>query len=635
MNFRCIIELKKRNCPVLGRLYHALGDSMRKLDEIADEARQIETDDHELVTMYESIEKMVQSDWELSPEVQEQASWARPVPSTDPSDAVRAGTNIMSGREPTIHFLPMAPNTESKKFANDMERVLKTWYNQASRRRPTPLTADICYSAFTYGAVCAQVIYLPYQMRIAKKSNIGGSLQKWKMASQYGPYVVNLYNPKQVHARHSDLMLEKVVAVKVQSIDDIISYWGDGIKELNELAARLGKSPKERRMTLYDSTTYDEKCVFATLEAGGDPIEIYLEEMELPFFPWVCRFGGTTLEVDPEKRVKPLLGSIYKTGLWDTLNVARSLAISDMIVRAGQPRSMSEGPDPDSIEKEYVDPGGSVRVPAGHKYTPLPSEPIDVGMLTVVDGLDNDVIKTTIPRMMQDPNQPANIQFATLNSSIQMGLTVIRPFSLTAEQSIADIMTLMTRWFVHNGRSETLIGTTKRDLGEQHVVDPKTIDIKNMLITVELNPDVPTDKLQRINGAATANQQLDYPKEEGLNDIGVEDPQYAMETTAKERLFSAQVEAQIAQINAEVTISIQEMQAMSQMRLQQAMAGAQGGAPGGGTGGGGAPVGSGEQPQDMNLAAPTNGAMPAQMNDPAGMTREAVTGQTQGGEAIA
>lgn len=620
---------------------------MRNFKEVCDEAFQIEVDDRDKVLMFEGIEQMVHNEWDLPEEIKLQADWCRPVPSTDPYDAVRAGSNIMSGREPIVRFLPMAPNEPSKRLANDMERVLKSWYNLASRRRPIPLTADITYSAFMYGMVCAQVVYLPYQERIAKKLGIGGDPKRWKMAQQYGPFVVNLYNPKNVYTRHSDLMLEKVLAVQEQSIDDVISYWGMN-DELRELMSKLSSAPSQRRVLVYDYTDISEKCVFITLESRGDPIKLNHEEMDLPFFPWVARFGGTSLETEAEYRVKPLLAPLYKTGLYDTLCVAKSLAVSDMIVRAAQPRGMKEGPDPDSIEKEYLDPGGDIKVPAGHKYTPLPPEPIDTGMLTVVDGINNDVVKTTIPKMMQDPNVPNNINFATLNSSIQMGLTVIKPFSVLAELAISDVMTLMTRWFVHNGKSAVVLGTTKRDTGKQYLVDPKTINVDNLLITVELTPDVPTDKLQRINGAGLAVEKLNLPKEDGLSDIGVEDPQYAIEQSAKERLFEAQVQAQMLQIQAETQLMIDKAKMEMQMQGQLAMQNAQmqmqsramGGAPQGEPSAG--PLGPSDQipqggppPQGGNeLNGTGNGAIPPQMFDPSA-TREAVTGATQGGEAVA
>lgn len=114
-------------------------------------------------------------------------------------------------------------------------------------------------------------------------------------------------------------------------------------------------------------------------------------------------------------------------------------------------------------------------------------------------------------------------------------------------------------------------GKSKADMGQIYELDPQTIDTENLMISGELTPDVPIDKMQKINGAVMAVQQLGYAKEAALEEIGVQNPQQMMKDSVFEKLQDAIVQAQVTQILGEAQAKVQAMAQQYQMQIQADM----------------------------------------------------------------
>jgi hypothetical protein len=578
--------------------------------------------------LFDKMDRMFHVDWTL-PEGIKGLKWVRTVKNSDPSDSVKTAIQIFSGLDPRVKIVPLADDEDNKAKAAEWERYAATWLKEASLRRRTSLIRDILRSAILYDMVAANVTYLPWQEKIAKQP---GDEKRWKNArDEYGDWMVNIRHPKDIHVNYSDVVPEEVLYVSKWRIQNILDFYGKAAKEIKKWVNDENPANLYDYLYIYEYTSIDRKIVWAGADpnCGGDTYHIINEDNALPFLPWACRVGGTTLETDSQYQVDPLLASVYRSGDWETVNIAQSLLASDMIARAAAPRHLFTGPGGEVVEFDYGTPGGRVNAPAGVIYAPIPVEPVDQNLPTVVSMLTQAIAKSTLPSIMTQGDIPSNIQYATMNMAIQSGVAKIRPYRDLSEQVTADICKLFFKWIKHNGDSVFMNGMSKADYGKQYILVPAELP-ERMFLTVELAPDVPTDRQQRITAAATARRELGYSQESALEEIGVTDPKREMDQSYREKTKEAifQNEMSLMQQKDQMALQLQNQQAQMQMQQEaqaqqmQAQMNQQANNQGLEQ-----PINGGQQNN------PSGGGLPPAMADPT-QTREMQTGMTQGGQSV-
>jgi hypothetical protein len=233
--------------------------------------------------------------------------------------------------------------------------------------------------------------------------------------------------------------------------------------------------------------------------------------------------------------------------------------------------------------------------------------------------------KSGVSRALQGGELASNTAFAAYNQQVQIALNAIKPYRELAEQVLGDICETMCRWIAISPDAIEAVGNKKDDLGKRYAMIPEEINTEDLCITVELKPDVPTDRMERINAASVAHQQLHYSTESGLEDIGVADPQKEIRRDMYERLLENEIQNDIARSQAQVQLEVEEaklkMQTEAQMAMQQQQMAQQ-------------QQMQQQQPVQGPGFNPNSGGTPPAMASP-NATREGVTGRTQGGQEVA
>jgi len=499
--------------------------------------------DRERDRMMLAMEKMWKGDWSLPRQVAD-LKWIHKVVSTDPHDALRAGTRVLSSVEPRIKVHPLGSNKDTQASADKIERALAWHFKNASRRRRASVLRDVVLSALLYDEVVAQVVYLPHQIEAVKAFK--GDARRLEAARRYGPFAVLVRNPRHVHVRYSDWMPEAVLMKRVMPVREAVDFWGRKTNKLKR-ALKERNNDEMHYVTLYDYMDMDVRVVWAVPQADGallsDPvgsegvggIEILREKHELGFLPWVAKVGGTTLEENPAHQRIPLLYSVYQAGQWDTQNILETLLTSEVIAYAAAPRLKVEGPT-DDVEVDYGEPGRMAYVPPGHNLSTMNPPVMDMSLGAIADRVSSRIGKSTVPRVLQTGDFPSGTAFATLNLATQSGIKSLTPYKELAEQTLADIFTQMLYWCHHSGEPVMAYGKGRDDSGEQFMLHPEEVDVEHTYIDVELTADVPTDRMSRINAAAMAVRDLGYSRERALERIGESDPQVIMEEARGEEL---------------------------------------------------------------------------------------------------
>jgi hypothetical protein len=539
---------------------------MRELFAFQTNAQEMIAADRERDQMLRAMDDMWQARWALPPTVAG-LKWIHKVVSSDPHDAVRAGTRVLSSVAPRLTIHPLGVGEEGRTQAEQVERALAWNFRNASRRRQASVLRDVVLSALLYDEVVAQVVYLPQQLEAMKPlraPELGRSYPQDRLqaASRFGPFAIIVRNPQQVHVRYSDWMPEAVLMKRVMTMQQAAEFWGD---RADELIARGTKAKRSKRAgglgrkamdlshcTMYDYMDLEQRVVWAIPQPDGaalsDPagsdeagaVEILREEHGLGFLPWAAKVGGTTLtqgEGRGSQRI-PLLYSIWAAGQWDTQNIVETLMTSEVIAYAAAPRMKVEGPS-DSVEVDYGEPGRVVHVPPGHTLDALTPPGLDQGLATIAQRVGERIGKSTVPRVLQTGDFPASTAFATLNLATQSGIKALAPYKELAEDALAEVFTLMLNWLQFSGQPLEAVDS-RRGRGEKIRVGAK--DLADLVVDVELTADVPSDRMARINAASMAVRDLGYSRERALEQIGETDAREVMRQAAAEELEAVELE---------------------------------------------------------------------------------------------
>jgi len=634
-----------------------------KLEHYQEIAEEMVKRDEERDLMYEAMDEMWMSQWELP---FKSDTWVHKVVSTDPHDAIRSGTRVLSAGDPRIKLTPLGVSADDRRNADQIERALYWHFLNASRRRRSDTIADFVLSALLYDEVAAQVMYIPWQIKEAKA--LGQDTRKLKAALRYGPFAVVVHSPRDVHVTYSDLMAEEVLLKTVMPVDEIVKFWGEkNTKGLIKDASNLKTNGGMPYATVYDYTDLDDRVVFAVLQERkdqpvnlneGKPIKIFSAEHDLQFLPWAVKMGGTNIHDSGVAKRQPLLWSIYMSGQYNTQNLVETVVASEVISYALGPRLKVTGPTP-NVEIDYGSPGRKAWVPPGHDIEQLNPPVIDSNLLVISERIGARIAKSTIPKVLQTGDVPSGTPFSALNLITQSGLKSLTPYKVLAEEGLADVFRKMLEWIDHSGEPAVAYVPRTALNGDTHTrqieIKKGDFDPENIYLSVELTPDVPSDRMQRVQAGSVMKEQLNYPSRKVMESLGETDPGALVEERRTERkednveaieLQSQQlvemgkVQREEALKNAEIQLQIQAKQMQMQMQFQQAAQQQQQQAQGGG------------RQQDKSMAgrlrnkevqqkasaqrgvAQGQGGSAASIQAEPGQGREQVTGQTRSGEEL-
>lgn len=536
---------------------------MQELTHFQDVASHMMAADRERDEMLRAMDAMWHNRWQLPPPLQA-VGWVHKVVSTDPHDAVRAGTRVLSAVAPRISVQPLSEDAAGRGQAERMERALAWHFRNASRRRRASVLRDVVLSALLYDEVVAQVVYLPAQQQASQLLGAGGLAGGLDGGVRFGPFAIIVRNPQHVHVRYSDWQPEAVLLKQVMRVDEAAAFWGGALTEKlpKPRRGRNGKRSEELHYcTVFDYMDTEQRAVWAVLQQdaaavaepqGGEQaaaIEILREAHGLGFLPWAAKVGGTTLHGGGLQRI-PLLASVYQSKQWDTQNIVETLLASEVIAYAAAPRLKVEGPSAD-VDVDYGEPGRVVHVPPGHQLNPLAAPGLDESLARIAERVAERMGKSTVPRVLQTADFPGGTAFATLNLATQSGIKSLTPYKELAEHALAEVFHLMLHWVQHSGEP-LRAQVSKRGKHETIALDPAEGDLTQVLIDVELTADVPTDRMARINTASMAVRDLGYSRERALEQIGETDAKEVMAQAEQEQLAAARLEARKRRLLAEV-----------------------------------------------------------------------------------
>ena len=565
--------------------------------------------------MLDWITRAWQNKWDFP--IESIPDWMHTVSSSDLHDALRSGSQILSATAPKVRYYPLSDTEPNKAKATKIERSLSWQYAQASRRAQSGnLTQGFAFNALAYANIAAQVVYLPYQQEAIARWN--GSKKQRTAAERHGKFAIMLRNPRNVYPSYSDYMLEEVMYNKLYDITGFKGVFG------NEWLSKLEDKWKAQRQKghfkyihVYDFMDHENRYIWA--KPVGEDKEIHHDYVKntvvlvnekhgLPFLPWVVRSKGMDWFDEPEDKLNPLLYPLYKSGHWDTQNVILTLLVSKVISYAFAPVIATETHSGEGVEIDYKEPATQAALRTGERLHQLAPPQLDRGQTEILDRITGMIGKESVAQILQNPEIKADVPFSAMNLIYQLGANTLQPYKKLAEDAIAEAMTQMLYWLDFRDDKIISFGTERGMEGEQLVIGKGDFDPDNIYIDVKLEAKIPAEEVAKANAAALKVERLNYPLARALEDMGVTDPDVAIqEWEAEQRRFT------------ELQIELQQRQQQAAMMMQQAVQQVQQAQMG--------------QTQQQGFNPAMGGTPPAQAAPE--MTRERVTGRVRGGGGIA
>lgn len=491
-------------------------------DEAFKQVKRIAVDlvdrDYKRDEMFDYIDKMDELEYQL-PESVLAIPEVHKMIATDPRDSLEDSTNLFAAFLPKPNIAPLGAGLKTDTF----ERALKWELNRAFRRRSRQWK-KVIRDAFKYDMIAAQVVYLPNQISaMGAFSGQNGAEELDRLTRHHGDFAVVLRKPPQIHPMWNDLGgLGGVLHKSNMPVHRAKDFWGDYIEAL------MAIKPEDdlQNVSIFDFTTIDRRMVWGMWTGKTDNLSkpdggalIFDAPNDLGFIPWVVRVGD-------EDNLQPLLYQLWKTKNWETQSIAETIMMTEVIRKAGTPESVVTGPSPeDAVTRDEKIMGGREYVMGDHVLDRPPKPQLDNNLPFIVDWIRQQTSKSTIPAIIQTANIPSGAAFASIEQAVSLGIKGLNDFKELAEEAFTEIYYQMIYWL--DRENGEIVAYEKDEMtgeGIQFGVSAKDLgDIRDINLTVSLEPDLPEDQVQKIN-AALMLQQLGVSSHHAKGIAGIDDP---------------------------------------------------------------------------------------------------------------
>ena len=601
-------------------------------------AREMIERDTELRKLQYQYEAMSQLNYTL-PEPLDMLDWVVPYKSSVPYIALKGGTRALSALDERLNIHPITvgkvvrddQSIAAEQTANWWETVLKWELRRATQRMPN-FRPSVIWNSLVYDELVGTVIHLPTQIKAMK--SLERDTRRQEAAQRYGDFAIKLYDPKQFHSYYSDYMMEAALLVTVMSAQKIVDFWGP--KMAGDLYERIKDDPKHafRPYLLADMHTLDARCVWVQegdnedliKQNSGDAILDPVDN-EYPYLPWAHQVGGTNTESKVEHRRKPLLYPVVMAEQWFIANVMGTLGVSQAVAESNAPLHEIHGAGGHNVRIDHGEPGGVIYTQQHQAYQRLQRGDIDPAIQGFLDKFEADMNRATLPAVLVTSEAMPGESYSGYNLRVQTAIGALIPFKTTSERFYDDIFNLFLLHTHYSG--ESLKGYAQNEEGEykKYQIDSEDIDPNVIMLETELSPDVPVDRVQKINSAIAMSERLNYSPIKILEYLGDPDPYGSLQEWISWQFVNAKVAGRVQKIQMESSGEIEQMaMQLAEQMAQQAQP--QAGANGAGNqmalpGFGGENMGMAPNNPAMGGEAPIMG-----MGDEA--TFEGATGETRG-----
>lgn len=553
------------------------------LADIQHFAQQLVADHGARDSMYEDIRKIFHMEWSDKP----RGDWIKETMSPTGFNQVMGATRLMTSTEPSVS-VPFDEAAQGARAASEkIERACKAMWAASGRAMQRPAHYDLVFSGILFGEMVADVTATADLVRHAEAGGDKRNINRMQALARRTPYLFNVYNPAICYPDYDEWGLRGLLRRTETTWGQVLDTWGS----LADDGIQWGTTEPNRKMkvTLCDWYDWGQRAVWLEQRGGV----ILHEDHGLDFLPVVAVISeGSTLFRQPEQQRFPLLYAVWKSGLWRRENLSLTMIFSLIFALGSNPMLVFEGEEDSTVKIDRSLPAGLIRIKPGEKLTPLAEKVLDPAQTYGLDVASRLNEESTISKMALGAPPKDALAFSAISLLVQSGRLPLMGVKQMGGKASAELMTQALRWWKANAGKGKLYapGGGYVELAPADIPD----DIE---INVNLEPDLPTDKLNMANVAERlVSSGLASRRWVRENILNVGQSESMDKEIWDERRKDSELEARLAEVAAAVQLKVQQAAAAMQQAQQQAAQQAQQPAQSGM-----APMG---QPQNGRRAAP-------------------------------
>lgn len=568
----------------------------RKADWIYDYEQDLIDKDSERDKLFDYIDKMAHIDWEFPEAVRQARPDIRTIRDSTPSAAIENASIALSNQTPIWTVPPYGSNLPEYQRANKLEYLIDCNFAKSNTRGTGTVLFDKARSALLYNMIATRTDDLAGILPKDRKSWTALQKNAWSN----GRFIHRVYKPKTAHFEISDMGLTALCQVEILRAMDVYNYWelwedksaeGKMVAEarrkmktyMDEMKGE-GKNPRrlwfcqyyyiDHNQVLrhghfapdqYDTST-NAASTFMQKKGYGEFDDDFIfadSENEQGFINWSVRVGGTRIEDNPKYALNPMLAQLYYSNAWETMNIIQSIVLSKPISELERPNEFQATMDGQRLPEQ----DGIVVGRQGDNIQRLQYPPIDPQAMSVVQLLQQSIVRDTGASALGDINAAKGTAFATLNAVIQVIMGRLDVQRRDMGLSCADDVRNALKWVEHNKvpllayrmDGANVMGR-EQPVGEQLVMTADDFDAYEQEILCDIKPRTPTDFQQQVLTAIQLHDKSPLPWKELLQGLGFKN----VDMLKQQRIFEDFEDADIQS-------AIQSLMAKQQMQDQMAM----------------------------------------------------------------
>lgn len=531
---------------------------------------------------------------------------------TAPADALNAAVRTFATRMPKIQIQPLDDNEEEYARIDKLETAMEWEFKRMnSVGRKSPHWKIVEY-AMKYCAVAIETTYLPYLYSGQEKS------PRIKEILRTRNFRWTVHDPSSVHARESEDSLESIVTTQVKTAAELLDMFGDTHKGMSEVLAKCNRDDPtalaSTYFTLYDYTDWDARVKWvAPCDRGivnrdaPEGIELMREKRSISFLPWVY--------VDNEE---PILKQMVDAGLWETVNILRTMQFSKTVDMVAHPEYWIQTPDGTlrNVEIDNSNPNQPLVTGPGINVQQLRPPALDPQLATQAAQAEQEVFRTTVAQILASVEKYAGTQnFSVVNAMLNAAVAQLSLSQMVAERAETAAMIQNFRWIEETGIPMIAFrpGTKgeSRKAGKEVSIRLGEFDTDYLYLDVNLAPTTMMDKQAEINNTINMVERLGMSYKMAWDLLGQDNYELSETQKTEEALYQAHVQSKAREIMAAAEMKAQQAAQQPQPNPQNAASVSQF---------------AGQQGFPSTTGAPAT--MP-------GQGREQLTGQSAAGEELA
>lgn len=428
----------------------------------------------------ESLRKMFHMEWTDKPI----GEWVKATLSPSAFNSIMGAVRLMTSTEPQFS----AGQGGGK---DRLERAARSIWSASGRISLRPPHYDIILSGLLFGEIVATVSRTSDLLDQAEGTGLRDRINRARYIAHETPYFIEVHNPMNCYPDRDALGLRGLLRTSEETWGEVYDRWGS----LAEAIVPYTSAQRLQTCVQWDWYDWGQRCVW--IEGYDKPI--YHEDHKLPMLPIGHGITeGSMLFTKPEQQRFSMLYPLLRSGLWQRENLSLTTLYTLIFALASNPILVHETNDEDPLVIDRTVPGGLTRIKPGDKLSQLAEKVIDPAQQYGLDVAERYSEQSTISKQALGAQPKSTMAFSAISLLVQAGRLPLMGVKQVGGQTVASLLNIALRWLKEDRDVKLYAPAT----GEEVEISPDDIP-ERLVLTCNLEPDLPTDKLNLANVAQT------------------------------------------------------------------------------------------------------------------------------------